>query len=76
MLEDLDLMLGGLLGDWDDQEGLIVITSDHGNVEDLSHRHHTLNPVPTLVIGAARAAFGQGLSDLTHFAAAVLNYLK
>ena len=54
----------------------LVITSDHGNVEDLSHRHHTLNPVPTLVIGAARAAFGQGLSDLTHFAPAILSYLK
>jgi 2,3-bisphosphoglycerate-independent phosphoglycerate mutase len=75
MLEDLDLMLGGLLQAWDDRAGLIVITSDHGNVEDLSHRHHTLNPVPTLVIGAARAAFGQGMSDLTHFAPAVLNYL-
>jgi 2,3-bisphosphoglycerate-independent phosphoglycerate mutase len=75
MLEGLDTMLGGLLETWDDQAGLIVITSDHGNVEDLSHRHHTLNRVPTVVIGAARAAFGQGLSDLTHFTPAILNYL-
>ncbi len=75
MLEGLDAMLGGLLEAWDDETGLIVITSDHGNVEDLSHRHHTLNPVPTLVIGSARAAFAQGLSDLTHFAPAILNYL-
>jgi hypothetical protein len=76
MLEDLDIMLGGLLEAWDDGAGLIVITSDHGNVEDLSHRHHTFNRVPTLIIGAARAAFGQGLSDLTHFAPAILSYLK
>jgi len=75
MLEGLDAMLGGLLDAWDDQAGLIVITSDHGNVEDLSHRHHTLNAVPTLVIGAARTEFAQGLSDLTHFAPAILNYL-
>ena len=75
MLEGLDAMLGGLLETWDDQAGLIVITSDHGNVEDLSHRHHTLNRVPTLVIGAARAAFARGLSDLTHFSPAILNYL-
>lgn len=75
LLEGLDAMLGGLLEAWDDREGLIVMTSDHGNVEDLSHRHHTLNPVPTLVIGDARAAFARGVSDLTHFAPAILNYL-
>jgi 2,3-bisphosphoglycerate-independent phosphoglycerate mutase len=75
MLAGLDAMLGGLLEAWDDQAGLIVLTSDHGNVEDLSHRHHTLNPVPTVVVGAARAAFASGLSDLTHFTPAILNYL-
>jgi 2,3-bisphosphoglycerate-independent phosphoglycerate mutase len=75
MLEGLDVMLGGLLEAWDDRAGLIVITSDHGNVEDLSHRHHTLNRVPAVVVGDARSAFGSGLSDLTHFAPAILNYL-
>jgi hypothetical protein len=75
MLAGLDAMLGGLLEAWDDESGLVIITSDHGNVEDLSHRHHTLNAVPTLIIGAGRAAFAQGLADLTHFAPAVLNYL-
>jgi bisphosphoglycerate-independent phosphoglycerate mutase (AlkP superfamily) len=48
-----------------------VITSDHGNLEALDHRHHTLNPVPTLVIGTARRAFAAGLSDLTHLAPAI-----
>jgi hypothetical protein len=76
MLEGLDAMLGGLLDAWDDEAGLIVITSDHGNLEDLSHRHHTLNRVPTLVIGSARAAFASGISDLTHFAPAIVNYLS
>ncbi len=75
LLEQLDAMLGGLLEAWDDEAGLIVITSDHGNLEDLSHRHHTLNRVPTLVIGAARAAFARGLSDLTHLAPACLRFL-
>jgi 2,3-bisphosphoglycerate-independent phosphoglycerate mutase len=76
LLERLDATLGGLLEAWDDEAGLIVITSDHGNLEDLSHRHHTLNPVPTFVIGAARAAFAPGLSDLTHFASAILRFLS
>lgn len=27
-------------------EGVLIVTSDHGNIEDLSTRSHTLNPVP------------------------------
>jgi 2,3-bisphosphoglycerate-independent phosphoglycerate mutase len=75
MIEKVDAMLGGLLEAWDDRAGLVVITSDHGNLETLTHRHHTRNPVPTFIIGAERAAFAQGLSDLTHFAPAILKYL-
>jgi 2,3-bisphosphoglycerate-independent phosphoglycerate mutase len=32
----------------------VVVTSDHGNIEDLSTRSHTLNPVATLAFGPAR----------------------
>jgi phosphopentomutase len=34
-------------------EALVLITSDHGNVEDLSIRSHTRNPVPLLAFGPA-----------------------
>ena len=34
----------------------VLICSDHGNVENLSIRSHTLNPVPVLHFGAARPA--------------------
>ncbi len=27
-------------------DGLLIVTSDHGNIEDLSIRTHTMNPVP------------------------------
>jgi 2,3-bisphosphoglycerate-independent phosphoglycerate mutase len=33
LLESFDLVLGGLLSAWDGTEGLIFITSDHGNLE-------------------------------------------
>jgi hypothetical protein len=58
LLAKLDAMLGGLLAAWDDED-LILITSDHGNLEDLSTRRHTANPVPLLLVGhpAARQAF-------------------
>ena len=55
LLESLDAMLGGLLEAWRDEEGLILITSDHGNMEDLSTRGHTMNPVPAVIIGEERA---------------------
>jgi hypothetical protein len=71
LLEKFDAVLGGLLEAWDDDGGLIVITSDHGNLEDLSHRHHTRNAVPTIVVGAGRRAFADGVTSLAGFASKV-----
>lgn len=74
LLHTFDQALSGLLQAWDDADGLILLTSDHGNLEDLSTRRHTANPVPALVIGApaARQAFVAGLHDLTQVAPAIL----
>ncbi len=68
-----DEVLRGLLEAWDMQHGLILLTSDHGNMEDLSTRRHTDAPVPGLVIGSpeARSEFLRGLSDLTGIAPAI-----
>jgi hypothetical protein len=46
----------------------VLLTSDHGNIEDLSSRNHTLNPVPTLVWGERKqsvAARVRNLADIT-----------
>jgi hypothetical protein len=46
----------------------VLLTSDHGNIEDLSSRNHTLNPVPTLIWGEQRetiAARVRNLADIT-----------
>lgn len=64
VVEQFDQVLAGVLDDWDLASDLVLVTSDHGNLEDLSHRHHTLNRVPTLAIGAGREAFA-ALNDLT-----------
>jgi hypothetical protein len=45
----------------------LVVTSDHGNVEDLGTRNHTLNPVPVLGFGRA-AGLVEGVRDLTGIA--------
>lgn len=77
LLTSFDQVLGGLLDSWDDEGGLVLITSDHGNFEDMSTRRHTANPVPALVIGspALRAPFAESLSDLTHVAGGITNLL-
>lgn len=76
VLEQLDEVVAGLLSEWDDSEGLILITSDHGNLEDCTARRHTQNQVPTLIIGDAREEIGAGLGDLTDFAKPVLRLLN
>ena len=76
VIERIDGVLGGLLDAWDDAAGLIVMTSDHGNLEDLSHKHHTPNQVPTLIIGDAREEFGANLTDLSGLAGRIEQYLK
>jgi len=75
VIERLDGVLGGLLSVWDDANGLIVITADHGNLEDLSQKHHTSHLVPTFIIGEQRRAFGEGLVDLSGFAGAIERFL-
>jgi 2,3-bisphosphoglycerate-independent phosphoglycerate mutase len=77
LLEAFDQVLAGLLADWDYQDGLVLITSDHGNMEDLSSRRHTTNPVPGLLIGppAARRSLAAGLNDLAGVAPAILRSL-
>ncbi|MBX3045643.1 MAG: alkaline phosphatase family protein [Anaerolineales bacterium] len=76
LLEHFDGVMGGLLEAWVDDEGLILITSDHGNMEDLSRRTHTDNPVPALVIGAPplRQKFCAGLQDLSQVTPAILQF--
>ncbi len=56
------------------EELLVLVTSDHGNMEDVSTRKHTDAHVPALVIGSkpAREEFTRGMTDLTHVAPAIL----
>jgi hypothetical protein len=67
-METFDSVLEGLVDKWDMAEDLILITSDHGNMEDLSTRRHTDANVPGLVIGKKHKQFTDGLTDLTGIA--------
>lgn len=52
----VDDLLAGIIGAKGPRDTLVV-TSDHGNVEDGTTRLHTRNPVPLIVHGPAAGAF-------------------
>jgi hypothetical protein len=62
----LDRFLRALVAGLRDADALVV-ASDHGNVEDLSTRNHTLAPVPVLGFGRAVGPL-DAVRDLTHLA--------
>ncbi len=78
LLENFDEVLKSIVNAWDIASDLIVISSDHGNLEDLSVRGHTLNPIPALLIGpeTLRKEFNSSLGDLTDFVPAILRALR
>jgi 2,3-bisphosphoglycerate-independent phosphoglycerate mutase len=77
-LDVFDQVLGGLIEAWQPEDGLILVTSDHGNMEDLSTRRHTNAEVPALLIGArsARKPFAEGMTSLLEVAPAILRAIQ
>lgn len=66
-LEMLDTVIGSLIANWNDS-GLLIITSDHGNIEAKDHRQHTRNPVPTILVGHNHAHHAATIHNLTDIA--------
>lgn len=56
------------------EEDTLVITSDHGNIEDLSVKTHTRNKVPLLVRGKHARKF-EGVESLVDIKQSILNSL-
>lgn len=56
VLGEIDGLIEGIILNKSSETSL-VICSDHGNIENLGIKVHTLNPVPLLVFGPAAPAF-------------------
>ncbi len=54
VLSELDRFIGSLVTHVDTTRTSIIVTSDHGNIEDSRTRQHTANPVPTILWGPVR----------------------
>lgn len=53
----------------------VILTSDHGNIEDLSVRNHTLNDVPTIIWGKHKEKIAGRIKDLTDITPAIVDLL-
>lgn len=54
----------------------VILTSDHGNIEDLSVRNHTLNRVPTVIWGRDKAKAAREIKSLADITPAILKLLS
>ncbi len=70
----LDQMLAGIMEE-KDKSITFILSSDHGNIEDLSKKPHTTNPVPLLVVGKHAAAFADA-ENITDITPRILGILK
>ncbi len=74
VLERIDGLLAGLLATLRPADTLLL-TSDHGNIEDCTAVGHTRNPVPLLVVGTAARYFAT-VQDSTGVAAGIIAALS
>jgi hypothetical protein len=67
ILRRLDALLGGVLDNFSVTRDLLLICSDHGNLEAPHQKPHTRHPVPLVAYGCGAAAFRSAttLTDVT-----------
>ncbi len=75
VLRALALFIRTLLGKLDLQRTTVILTSDHGNIEDLSLRTHTLNAVPTIIWGEHRETMAARIHSLADITPAIVSLL-
>ncbi|MBN2415067.1 metalloenzyme [bacterium] len=74
LLRGLDLLLDRLLERTDLSRHTVIVTSDHGNIEDLSQKPHTRNPVPVMIWGPGTAC-ADTITSIEHITPAILGIL-
>ncbi|HEV2707302.1 MAG TPA: alkaline phosphatase family protein [Pyrinomonadaceae bacterium] len=75
ILANLARFVRAVLAHIDLERTTVILTSDHGNVEDLSLKNHTLNLVPTLVWGAERELVRRRIRTLADITPTIVRIL-
>ena len=75
VLTRLALFTRELLTRLDLRRTAVIVTSDHGNIEDLSSRNHTLHQVPTIIWGVERKQIAARIKTLADITPAIVDTL-
>ena len=83
-IETIDECVGRVVEAINNQDGVLIITADHGNAEQMidyktgePHTAHTTNPVPLILVGMENAKLKEGrLADLAPTMLDIMNLEK
>jgi len=72
LVRDLDILVGSLISRLDRELDTLVLTSDHGNLEEFHVRGHNRNPVPFLAWGRHGDSLRKKVKSLSDVTPAVM----
>ena len=75
LLIQLEQFILTVLKQIDLKETLLIVTSDHGNIEDISVKTHTKNPVPLMVWGKRKQEMLDGVESILGVTSSILKML-
>jgi 2,3-bisphosphoglycerate-independent phosphoglycerate mutase len=75
VLQQLAGFIRELLSRLDLDRTTVILTSDHGNIEDLSVRNHTLHQVPTIIWGAEKQSVAVSIQSLVDITPSIVGLL-
>ncbi len=70
----VDLFIHSVLACADPRRDLVIVTSDHGNMEDIAVKTHTLNRVPLICWGKGSEEFSSGIHDISDIAGKIISF--
>ncbi len=74
-MKKVDLFVDSVLAHLDLDSTLFILTSDHGNIEDLSTPGHTSNRVPTILWGRGKVALGSRINSIADLTPEIIGIL-
>ncbi|TGL58039.1 metalloenzyme [Leptospira ognonensis] len=73
IIDNLEEFFYGILSTMDTEKDTLIVTSDHGNMEDLSQKNHTENVVPTFLYGKYADIFRDKIHSLSDIVPQIYN---
>ena len=75
-LKIFDEFIYSVLSNLDQENMTLIICSDHGNLEDISIKTHTLNPALTITSGKYGKILSEKIKDISQIKPAIIKYCK